>query len=118
MTGQKLDSLDQWNEKLQRVHKSHPNAARLNNFLLAELAKANDKALEMETHGQPSAKEVKISLKPIEETKVYFQDFAKKYLEEQNAIGNYDIYKTETTHLKKFYTFLKNEKIAFSTPLC
>src|ERR1700753_1276753 len=81
MTGQKLDSLDQWDEKSQRVHKSHPNAARLNNFLLAELAKANDKALEMETHGQTSAKAVKISLKPIEETKVYFQDFAKKYLE-------------------------------------
>ncbi len=113
MTGQKLDSLDQWDEKAQRVHKSHPNAARLNNFLLTELAKANDKALEMETHGQTSAKEVKKSLKPIEETKVYFQDFAKKYLEDQKTIGNYDIYKTEITRLKKFYAFLKDEKIAF-----
>ncbi|WP_448700613.1 Arm DNA-binding domain-containing protein [Mucilaginibacter sp. AW1-3] len=51
MTGQKLDSLSHWDEKAQRVKKSHPNATRLNNFLLTELAKANDKALEMETKG-------------------------------------------------------------------
>ena len=48
LTGRKLDSLDQWDEKNQRVKKSHPNATQLNNFLLNELAKANDKALEME----------------------------------------------------------------------
>ena len=51
MTGQKLDSLSQWNEKAQRVNKSHPNVTRLNNFLLSELAKANNKALEMEAKG-------------------------------------------------------------------
>ena len=39
MTGQKLDSLAQWDEKTPRVKKSHPNATRLNNFLLTELAK-------------------------------------------------------------------------------
>jgi len=113
MTGQKLDSLDQWNEKAQRVNKSHPNAARLNNFLLNELAKANDKALELETKGETSAKDVKTSLKPIEDTTVYFQDYAKNYLEEQRLCGNYDLYKNETTHLKKFYDFLKGEKIEF-----
>jgi hypothetical protein len=37
MTGQKLDSVDQWNEKSQRVHKSHPNAARLNKKTLFRL---------------------------------------------------------------------------------
>ena len=36
MTGQKLDSLTQWDKKNQRVRKTHPNATRLNNFLLTE----------------------------------------------------------------------------------
>src|ERR1700730_15983694 len=89
MTGQKLDSLDQWDSKKQNVKKSHPNSVRLNNFLLNELAKANDKALELETKGHSSAKEVKKSLKPIEEKPVYFKDVAKQYLQDQEALGNY-----------------------------
>ena len=59
MTGQKLDNLDQWDSKAQRVKKTHPNSVRLNNFLKSELAKASDKALELETKGRASAKQVK-----------------------------------------------------------
>lgn len=113
MTGQKLDSLSQWDEKTQRVKKSHPNATRLNNFLLAELAKANDKALEMETKGHVSAKEVKVSLKPVEEVKIYFQDVVQQYLEDQRLCGNYEVYKTTITQLRKFYRFVDDEKITF-----
>jgi integrase len=113
MTGQKLDSLDQWNEKAQRVNKSHPNSARLNNFILNEIAKANDKALEMETKGSISAKAVKVSLKPVEEDKIYFQDVAKIYLDDQKALGNYDTYKADTTRLKRFYEFVNGQKISF-----
>ena len=113
MTGQKLDSLSQWDEKNLRVKKSHPNATRLNNFLLTELAKANDKALEMETKGHVSAKEVKINLKPVEEVKVYFQDIARQRLDEHELCGNYDGVKSETARLKRFYEFIKQEKISF-----
>jgi integrase len=113
MTGQKLDSLAQWDERAQRVKKSHPSAVRLNNFLLSELAKANDKALEMETKGHVSAKEVKVSLKPVEDIKVYFHDIAQRYLDEQRLCGNYDIYMADTTRLKRFYEFIKYEKITF-----
>jgi len=113
MTGQKLDSLSQWNEKAQRVNKSHPNSTRLNNFLLGELAKANDKALEMEAKGYVSAKQVKVNLKPVEETKVYFQDIAQIRLNEMKLIGNYDALKSDTARLKRFYEFIKDEKIAF-----
>lgn len=79
MTGQKLDSLAQWDEKSQRVKKTRTNATRLNNFLLTEFAKANDKALEMETKGCVSAKAVKVSLKLVEESKIYFKDVAQRY---------------------------------------
>ncbi|MBS1502094.1 MAG: site-specific integrase [Bacteroidetes bacterium] len=113
MTGQKLDGLDQWDEKNQRVKKSHPNATRLNNFLLSELAKANDKALELETKGHTSAKEVKISLKPIEEVKMYFRHIANQRLAELKAIGDYDAFRSDTTRLKRFYEFVKDEQITF-----
>jgi site-specific recombinase XerD len=113
LTGHKLDSLAQWDEKTQRVKKSHPNATRLNNFLLSELAKANDKALEMETKGNTSAKEVKIGLKPVEETKVYFKEIADRYLQEQLSIGNYEVCKTDKGRLKRFYEFTNSGKITF-----
>jgi integrase len=113
LTGQKLDSLDQWDEKAQRVRKSHPSATRLNNFLLNELAKANDKALEMETKGSASAKAVKIGLKPVEQTMVYFNQVADLYLEEQKLCGNYEAYKTDWGRLKRFYEFTNNGKIMF-----
>ena len=111
LTGQKLDSLTQWDTKTQRVKKSHPNATRLNNFLLNELAKANDKALEMETKGKASAKEVKTFMKPLEETKIYFCDVAAKYVEDQRLCGNYEVYKTDTGRLKRFYEFTSNGKL-------
>jgi integrase len=113
LTGQKLDNLDQWDEKTQRVRKSHPNSTRLNNFLLNELAKANDKALEMETKGIASAKEVKISLKPVEEQPVYFIEVANQYLEEQRLCGNYEVYKTDAGRLKRFYDYANGGKITF-----
>jgi len=113
MTGQKLDSLDQWDEKKQCVKKSHPNSVRLNNYLRNELAKANDKALELETKGRVSAKEVKTSLKPVEEQKTYFNEIADRYLEDHRLCGNYDAYKTDTGRLKRFYEFANGGKITF-----
>lgn len=113
MTGQKLDSLDQWDSKLQRVRKSHPNSVRLNNFLLSELAKANDKALELETKGRASAKEVKIGLKPVEVVPVYFKDVARQYLKDQEALGNYESYATEDGRFKRLYDFAKNDNLTF-----
>lgn len=93
--------------------KTHPNALRLNNFLLSELAKANDKALEMETKGHISAKDVKISLKPVEERKVYFHEIADRYLEEQRLCGNFEVYKSDWGRLKRFYEFTNGGKITF-----
>ncbi|OOQ57338.1 site-specific integrase [Mucilaginibacter pedocola] len=113
MTGQKLDDLSQWDAKAQRVKKSHPNSSRLNNFLLSELAKANDKALELETKTHVSAKEVKHSLKPVEEKPIYFAEVANQYLKEQEDLGNYDVQKTDRARLKRFYEFAKEGMVTF-----
>ena len=114
MTGQKLDSLEQWDTKMQRVKKSHPNSVRLNNFLLNELAKANDKALELETKGHVSAKAVKTSLKPVEEIPVYFKDLAIQYLKDQEALGNYESYATEDGRFKRLYDFATTDRLTFN----
>lgn len=111
MTGQKLDSLSQWNEKAQRVNKSHPNVTRLNNFLLSELAKANNKALEMEAKGYVSAQDVKVNLKPVDEVKIYFQEIAQQRLNELTLIGNYDVLKSDSARLKRFYEFINHQKL-------
>lgn len=114
MTGQKLDRLDQWDAKTQRVKKTHPNSTRLNNYLLNELAKANDKALELETKGQKvSSKQIKTSIKPKEEKPTYFIDVANQYLTEQKLCGNYEVYKTDTGRLKRFYEFVNNPNLTF-----
>ncbi|HWD86794.1 MAG TPA: site-specific integrase [Mucilaginibacter sp.] len=114
MTGQKLDNLNQWDSKMQRVRKSHPNSVRLNNFLLSEIAKANDKALELETKGLASSKKVKVGLKPIEVLPVYFKDVARQYLKDQEALGNYESYATEDGRFKRLYDFAKNDNLTFN----
>ncbi len=114
MTGQKLDSLEQWDTKKQRVKTTHPNSERLNNFLRKELAKANDKALELETKGYASAKEVKADMKPKVERQVYFIEIADRYLEDQRLCGNYEVFKTDKGRLKRFYEFANGGKIAFN----
>jgi integrase len=114
MTGQKLDKLEQWDMKMQRVKKSHPNSVRLNNFLVNELAKANDKALELETKGHVSAKVVKTSLKPIDEKPVYFKEVATQYLKDQEALGNYESYATEDGRFKRLYDFAQTDRLTFN----
>jgi hypothetical protein len=56
---------NQWDETTQRVKKSHPNSARLNNFILKKLAEANDTLLELQTQKEDvSSRAVKQNLKP------------------------------------------------------
>ncbi|MCG8319833.1 MAG: Arm DNA-binding domain-containing protein [Cytophagales bacterium] len=38
-----------WDETTGKVHKSHPNAVRLNNLILKKLAEANNTAIELDT---------------------------------------------------------------------
>lgn len=114
MTGQKLDNLDQWDAKKQKVKSSHPNSTRLNNYLRNELAKANDKSLEMETQATfVSAREVKKGIKPKEDKPIYFLEIANQYLNEQLACGNYDVYNTDTSRIKRFYEFANQGKLSF-----
>ncbi len=110
--GHHIKSQD-WDTKAQRVKKSHPNSARLNNFLIKKLADATDKALELETQKEHvSSKAVRQKIKPAAGETFFPQ--ADLYLETLKNAGKYNRYTADRPRVKHFREFLKTEDIAFS----
>lgn len=102
-----------WDATAQRVKKSHPNSARLNNYLVKKLAEAIDKALELETQREyVSSKAVRQKIKPSAGETFFPQ--ADLYLETlKMRVSTIAILQTSPC-VKHFKEFLKNEDIAFS----
>ncbi len=129
--GHYLDKKD-WDERNNRVKKSHPNSARLNNFLITKLAEANKKLLDLEAEGKVvSSKNVKKEItNPL--SKKTFNEISREFLkelEENNKLtrlssnkplvnhviefANTDslkFHEIDETFLRKFMTFLKVKK--------
>lgn len=106
-------SPNDWNAAEQKVKKSHPNSARLNNFLLKKLAEATDGALEIEvkkTH--VSAKAVRNKIKPSAGATFFPQ--ADDFLNGLKQGGKYNQYTADKPRIGHFRDFLKGEDIAFS----
>jgi len=102
----------EWDEVNQRVKKSHPNSARLNNFLLTKLAEANDKLLELETKKDVvSAKTIKRQIRPT--TGLTFFKQAEIYIENLKKSGRYNGVSADQPRIKRFREFLHGEDIAF-----
>lgn len=102
-----------WDEKAQRVKKTHPNSARLNNFLLKKLSEANDKALEVESQkDHVSSRAVRQKIKPSAGATFFAQ--AEAWLDELKASGKYNQYTSEKPRIKHFKEFLGGDDIAFS----
>lgn len=102
-----------WDEEKGRVKKSHPNSARLNNFIIKKLGEATDGALTAETKkDQVSAKAIRSIIKP--KTGVTFFPQANDFLESLKAAGKYNQYTADKPRIGHFKEFLKNEDIAFS----
>jgi integrase/recombinase XerD len=96
----------EWDSVNKLVKKSHPNSARLNNFLKTKLAEANDKLLEMETKKKDvTPKKVKEGLKPI--AGVTFSKQADIYLENLKKNKKYNRISAETPRINRFMEFLK-----------
>lgn len=103
----------EWDADNQRVKKSHPNSTRLNNYLLAKLAEANDKALTLETAtDHVTARTVKQKIKPTGGGTFFAQ--AKIYLDDLYKAGNYNVYNADKPRIKRFRAFLDNSDIAFA----
>lgn len=103
----------EWDDAKRSVRKSHPNSARINNFLLKKLSEANDKLLQLETDGKVavSSKAVKKELSPTA-AKTFFTQAA-IYLDNLKKSRKYNMVTSETPRIKHFREFLKGEDISF-----
>ena len=118
--GNALSSRDHWDATKQQVKKVHPHHMRLTNFLTKTLAEINGKILEFETDKKSYTAEDVVNAvkpKPVKEAPLapklpLFKDVADNYLREQKGLGNYDVYKTDRSKLKRFYEFA-GEQVTF-----
>lgn len=102
----------EWDAKEQRVKKSHPNSARLNNYLLKKLAETTEKSLELETtKDEVSSDLVKQQLKPRGGSSFFKQ--ADLYIDDLKKSGKYNRYTPDKSRIATFRNYLKND-IAFS----
>ena len=102
-----------WDPSNQRVKKSHPNSARLNNLLLQKLAEANDKLLELEANRpEITAKKVRQGLKS--KTGATFFKQAEIYLAGLKQSGKYNQESADKPRVNRFKEFLDGEDIQFN----
>lgn len=102
-----------WDASAQKVRKSYPNSARMNNLLAAKLADASDKALEAETQKREfSANSVKRKIKPAGGSGFFAQ--ADLYLSLLKQAGKYNRYTADKPRIEHFRKFACNEALAFS----
>ena len=103
---------DDWNPIEQTVRKSHPNSARLNNFLLKKKSEANDTLLSLQTQDKNvSPKAVRKEIKPQQGISFFAQ--AELHIENMRKEGKYNSVTSELPRIKHFKEFLQGYDIAF-----
>ncbi|HNP23434.1 MAG TPA: site-specific integrase [Panacibacter sp.] len=104
--------LSDWEPKEQRVKKSHPNSARLNNLILKKLAEANNSLLDLEVQKDSiSSHAVKQKIKPSAGSTFFEQ--AKLYIANLKRSGKFNRVSAEQPRIKHFKEFLKGQDINF-----
>ena len=103
---------EEWDKVSQRVRKSHPNSARLNNLILKKLAEANNELLELTTvRNHVSSRAVREKIKPsIGHT---FNAQSDLFLKRLKDAGKYNQYTSEKPRIKHFKEFVRYD-IAFT----
>jgi integrase len=102
-----------WNAGDQVVKKSHPNSARLNNYLAKKLSEARNSALDIETKDSGvSVRAVRHKIKPAAGATFFPQ--ANDYLETLKKDGKFNRYSPEKPRIGHFREFLKDQDIAFT----
>ncbi len=111
-TGQFID-LKHWDATERIVRKSHPNAVRLNNLLLAKLWEANKKLLELQTTKDDiSSEQIKKEITaPLNKTT--FKELSESYLQEIKANGKLTRYASDKVRVDHVLRFAKNNYLTF-----
>lgn len=111
-TGQYLDEKF-WDNKNQKVKKSHPNSTRINNLIAKKLAEANEKLLELETNKKhTSAREVTKLVKGKDKRNSFFA-LATRYISDLEQQKKFSRISSEKPRIKRFKEFLEGREITF-----
>ncbi len=102
-----------WNETTQRVKKSHPNSARLNNLILKKLAKANDTVLELDSKSESvSVKQIKNKVKNSN-ADISFFDLAEKRIKEYEEKGTFSVARADRSIMNNIEKFHGSRNLPF-----
>ncbi len=103
-----------WNEDTQRVKKSHPNSARLNNLILKKLSEANDTILELESKDNPvSVKQIKNKV-TNSNADISFFDLGEKRIKEYEDKGTFSVSRADQSILNNVEAFNGGKNLSFS----
>jgi integrase len=104
---------EQWDAVNQRVKRSHPNSARLNNLLSTKFAEANNKLLDLETQKNDiSSRAIKGGLRSAKEGTFFKQSGI--YLENLKTTGKFNRRSADAPRVNRFREFLYNMDITFA----
>ncbi|MEO5929756.1 MAG: site-specific integrase, partial [Candidatus Kapaibacterium sp.] len=93
-----------WDAKAQRVRRSHPNATRLNNFIIKKLAESTDTVLELDTQQKDiSSDGIKRRLRPAADMMFFAR--ADLFLQRLKDEGRYNSWHSRGTQIRVFKAF-------------
>jgi integrase len=101
-----------WDAAKQRVKKSHPNSARLNNMLAKKIAEANEKLLELESNDRATSGKVVAKAIVSKAENTFFKQ-AQIYLNELKKAGKFNRRSADEPRVNRFKEFLENTDITF-----
>ncbi|WP_374950686.1 phage integrase SAM-like domain-containing protein [Mucilaginibacter sp.] len=105
--------LKDWDEKSQKVKKSYPNAARLNNMIAKKLSETNGKLIELETNNtDTSSRAIGKAVQSAKEGTFLKQ--AALYIQQLKVNGKGNQLSADTSRVERFKEFLEGSDINFS----
>ncbi len=97
-----------WDEKSNRIKKSHPNSTRLNNLLLKKLSQAQATLLEAETSNENfTSLQIKAKVKSKGSNISFFQ-LASERIKDKYTKGTFSVVKSELSILHNIQEFINH----------
>jgi len=99
---------EQWDATEQKVKKSHPNSARLNNLILKQKAEAYDTLLNLQASDENiSSTIVRQKIKPAAGVSFFAQ--AEIFIDNMRKVGKYNRVKPDQSRINTFKRFLGHD---------
>lgn len=104
-----------WDQKTEKVKKSHPNSRWLNNFLMTKLLEANKTLISLETESATTtSKQVKEEIKnPI--SNISFNELSAIYLQELEENNKWSRLSADKPRVNHVITFAKTDDLKFQS---